>query len=353
MIVFSAPSAAAVIVVVPSALAVTTPFSTDTIAGSATVYVTSCTASSGATVAEIFLVLPFIIENLSSLGASPLISTVTSSALGAVTVTAHSAVKPPSAVLTVIVAVPCSTAVTTPFKTVATFSSEVDHVTVLTSASAGVIVSVSVTVSPFARETAVLSRETPVTGTATSFGVTVNVIVSLTGAIPKSAFVYVVAAVMSTVFSSSTIANVTLPSASTVATVSSLDVNFTALSKAFAGAISTSRVTLSPPSTAFVEAPIVTLVTATGLTVTSQEAVFSPSFVVTVIVALPTPTGVTTPSATVATASSEDVHVTVLSVAFSGATVAVRVLEATSKPSLPFANSAVVSSKVTLSTATD
>ena len=44
------------------------------------------------------------------------------------------------------------------------------------------------------------------------------------------------------------------------------------------------------------------------------------------MVAVPTATGVTTPElSTVATAVSEDAHVTVLSVALSGATVAVRV----------------------------
>ena len=61
-----------------------------------------------------------------------------------------------------------------------------------------------------------------------------------------------------------------------------------------------------------------------SLTVTTQVAVKPPSTVVTVISASPTVTAVTLPSATVATPSSLEVQVTLLSVAFSGSTVAVR-----------------------------
>lgn len=60
-------------------------------------------------------------------------------------------------------------------------------------------------------------------------------------------------------------------------------------------------------------------------TVTSHVAVLLPSAVVTVIVALPAETAVTTPLETVATDVFNDVQVTVLLVAFSGATVAVKV----------------------------
>ena len=57
-------------------------------------------------------------------------------------------------------------------------------------------------------------------------------------------------------------------------------------------------------------------------TVTAQVAVFSPSLVVAVIVAVPSATPVTLPASTVATFSSEELHVIVLSVASSGVIVA-------------------------------
>ena len=60
-------------------------------------------------------------------------------------------------------------------------------------------------------------------------------------------------------------------------------------------------------------------------TVTVQVAVFVPSAVVTVMTAVPGATAVTTPFSTVATLGLLLVQVTVLSVALSGATVAVRV----------------------------
>ena len=60
-------------------------------------------------------------------------------------------------------------------------------------------------------------------------------------------------------------------------------------------------------------------------TLTSHVAVNLPSFVVTVIVVAPNPTAVIVPFETVATLVSLEVHVTVLSVAFSGKTVAIKV----------------------------
>ena len=69
-----------------------------------------------------------------------------------------------------------------------------------------------------------------------------------------------------------------------------------------------------------------TPVTVMGLTVTAQVAVLLPSVVLTVIVAVPTAMAVTTPEVeTVATDVLLEVHVTDLSVAFDGLTVAVRV----------------------------
>src|SRR5690606_40383839 len=56
------------------------------------------------------------------------VTTVTAT-VPSITVTTLVAVKPPSTVFTVIVALPAATGVTTPFTTVATAASEVDHVT--------------------------------------------------------------------------------------------------------------------------------------------------------------------------------------------------------------------------------
>ena len=75
---------------------------------------------------------------------------------------------------------------------------------------------------------------------------------------------------------------------------------------------------------------------------TALVSVLLPSFVVTVIVAEPALTPVTTPLAsTVAVAVSFDLYVTVLSVAFVGATVAVKVTV------LPTATLAVLGAIVT------
>ena len=62
-----------------------------------------------------------------------------------------------------------------------------------------------------------------------------------------------------------------------------------------------------------------------ALTVTAQVAVLPPSLVVTVILAVPAATAVTLPPSTVATLELSDVHITLLSAASVGATVAVRV----------------------------
>ena len=80
-------------------------------------------------------------------------------------------------------------------------------------------------------------------------------------------------------------------------------------------------------------------------TVTLQSSVKLPSAVVAVIVVVPMATGVTMPSATVATAGSEEVHVTVLSAAFSGSTVATRVTG--SSPTVRFNSSALRLTPVT------
>ena len=70
---------------------------------------------------------------------------------------------PPSAVVTVIVAVPADSTLTTPLLTVATLLSLVDQVTERSVAFEGLTVAVRVTVSPTAAEAVFLSKETDVT----------------------------------------------------------------------------------------------------------------------------------------------------------------------------------------------
>ena len=83
-----------------------------------------------------------------------------------VTVTTQVAVYPPSAVFTVIVAVPAATPVTTPDElTVATEVLLLVHVTLLLVALAGDTVAVSVVVEPALTLTVVGDTVTPVTGT--------------------------------------------------------------------------------------------------------------------------------------------------------------------------------------------
>ena len=118
---------------------------------------------------------------------------------------------------------------------------------------------------------------------------------------------------------------VTLPF-STFATVASLDFHVTSLFVAFEGATVAVSVKFSPSVSDFVVSLSVTPVTLItfDLTVTSQLADFVPA--VAVIVALPAATAVTLPFwSTVATLSLLDFHVTALSVASEGDTVAVSV----------------------------
>lgn len=96
------------------------------------------------------------------------------------TVTEQVAVKLPSSVVTVMVAVPAATAVTLPvLSTVATLVSLEDQVTFLLVALAGFTVATRVAVAPPTVRVSVLwSRVTPVTGTVygvVSFTVTVRV----------------------------------------------------------------------------------------------------------------------------------------------------------------------------------
>ena len=111
-----------------------------------------------------------IVVNLTSVTVSPAFSeaevllSVTLVTGVACTVIAHEADLSPA--LAVMVAVPTFFAVTTPLVTVATEASDVVHVTVLSVASSGLTVAVSVTVSPAFSEAEVLLSVTLVTGVA-------------------------------------------------------------------------------------------------------------------------------------------------------------------------------------------
>ena len=126
----------------------------------------------------------------------------------------------------------------------------------------------------------------------------------------------------------------------TVAIVSSEDDHTTVLSVASSGVTVAMSVSVSPSViSAVVLSRVIPVAGITfALMVISQVADTSPAFAV--IVTLPALSAVTTPSLTVATVSSDDVQTTVLSVAFSGVTVAVSVSVS------PSVSSAVVLSRV-------
>ena len=245
------------------------------------------------------------------------------------TLTVQVAVFPSSSVVTVIFASPTPTAVTVPSATVATAVLLLVHVTFLFVALSGNTVAVRVcAASPMVNTRVSLSRVTPVTFT----GLTLTVQVAV---FPSSSVVTVIFAVP-------TPTAVTVPSA-TVATSGLSLVHFTFLFVALSGNTVAVRVCgASPIVKTRVSLSRVTSVTFTGLTVTVQVAVFSPSSVVTVIFASPTPAGVTVPSFTLATSGLLLVHVTFLFVALSGFTVAVRVCGAS-----PIVNTRVSLSRVT------
>ena len=136
---------------------------------------------------------------------------------------------------------------------------------------------------------------------------------------------------------------VTLP-LTTLATDSSDEVQVTFLSVASSGFTVAVSCTVSPTAN---ESDVLSRVTdpVGTVTMTAHSAVLPPHLAV--IVALPDLTAVTLPSATLATDSSEEVHVTFLSVASSGFTVAVNVAVS------PTVKERVVLSSVTDSTSTE
>ena len=88
------------------------------------------------------------------------------------TVTRHSALLPPSAVVTLIVVVPDFTALTVPLLTVATEVLELVHDTFLFVALDGETVAVSVSLSPSVRVSVLLFSFTDVTPMTLAFTVT-------------------------------------------------------------------------------------------------------------------------------------------------------------------------------------
>ena len=161
-----------VIVAVPAATAVTTPL-VDTVAipGLPLLHVTFLfVALEGATVAVRVSVLPMLRLVFVLFKVTPVTATL-------LTVTVQVAVLLPSSVVTVIVAVPAATAVTTPPDTVATDVLLLIQLTVLFAALEGATAAVRVSVLPTKILADVLFRDTPLT--ATLLTVTVQVAVLL------------------------------------------------------------------------------------------------------------------------------------------------------------------------------
>ena len=201
---------------------------------------------------------------------------------------------------------------TTPLMTLATDSSELVHTIVWSVASEGLTVAVSVTVSPSRISAVVLSRVMAVTDV--TFALTVISQVALTEGFDVDVTVIVALPAFSAV---------TVPP-ETEATEASELVHVTVLSVALSGDTVALRASVSPSVSVAVVLLMVMPVTAItfAFTVTSQVAALPPHDAM--MVALPAFSAVTVPPETEATEASELVHVTVLSVALSGDTVALR-----------------------------
>ena len=192
----------------------------------------------------------------------------------------------------------------------ATDAFDVDQVTVLSVALSGLTVAVRMVSSPSVSVRVVLSSWMEVTGTTFALTVTVHWAVLP----PACAVMMVVPGLRA----------FTLPSV-TVATDEADEIHSTVLSVASSGLTVAVRTASSPSvsSREVLSSSMEVTVMKRLLTVTTHVAVLPPAFAV--IVAVPSFTAVTFPLATVAMVASEEVHVTVLSVASSGLTVAVRV----------------------------
>jgi hypothetical protein len=162
--VLSLSSVFTVMVALPVDTALTTPFA-DTVATEILLLlhvIALLVASAGWTVAVNVSEAPTSRESVFLFRDTPVTGIVV---LPLVTVTAQVAVLLPSCVVTVIVALPADTAVTTPFVTVATEEALLLHVTLLFVAFAGKTVTVNVSEAPTVRLSVVLFKVTPVTGT--------------------------------------------------------------------------------------------------------------------------------------------------------------------------------------------
>ena len=250
-------------------------------------------AVDGLTVAVILKVSPTEIVFEVGLTLTPVTATVP------VTVTLQVAVFPPSAVVTVIVAVPAFTPVRTPLLLSLNLAIEVSllvHVTFLSVASEGVIFAVSVTVLPIATVGTDGEIATPVTGLAPPSTLNVQEAVY-----PPSSVVAVTVAVPALIA-------VTLPFESTLTILLLLVLHLTLLSVALEGEIVAVKVVLLPVLTVREEAFSVIPSTAC-FTVTSQASDAPPADAV--IVASPAFTAVTSPfSSTTATLLLLLAHVT-------------------------------------------
>lgn len=183
-----------------------------------------------------------------------------------------------------------------------------DQVTVLSVASSGITLALRVSDSPTFRSAEVWLIEMLSAGVCTTLTMQVAV------ASPQRAVIVASPIEMA----------VTLPLASTVATVGLLEDQLIVLSVASAGRTVADSVSFSPAFRCAADWLRIMLVAGVGTTVTVQVAVTLPQRAV--IVAEPREIAVTVPlELTVATAGLLDVQVTVLSVASAGITVASRV----------------------------
>ena len=186
-----------------------------------------------------------------------------------------------------------------------------DHVTALLVAFEGVIVAVKVYVSLSIMDRVVLSSVIPVTSMTLAATVTSHVAVF----VPALAVIVAVPALRAVIF----------PEVVTDATEGSLDDHVTVLSVAFEGVTVAISVYESSSTSDRVTLSKITPVTSItfGAMDTEQIANLPPASAL--IAAVPAFTAVTLPAgSTFASVGASDVHVTVLSVAFSGRTVADR-----------------------------
>ena len=148
----------------------------------------------------------------------------------------------------------------------------------------------------------------------------VGIIFTVTAQVAVFEPVFVVTVIVAVPFPTA----VTKPLEDTVATFVLLDFHVTVLSAASVGDTVAVNCTVAPLDVKVAEVLFRLMPVGIIFTVTAQVAVFEPVFVVTIIVAVPFPTAVTKPlEDTVATFVLLDAHVTDLSVAFDGVTVAV------------------------------